>query len=62
MKRLITLAVKLQTILKDNRGQDLIEYALMQRKRRSPSCKFPHRSPGPDPSFLIVVPSQPIRD
>ncbi len=29
MKRLITLAVKLQTILKDNRGQDLIEYALM---------------------------------
>src|SRR5260370_609880 len=29
MKRLITLAVKLQTILKDNHGQDLIEYALM---------------------------------
>jgi pilus assembly protein Flp/PilA len=28
-KRLITLAVRLQTILKDNRGQDLIEYALM---------------------------------
>ena len=29
MKRLITLAVRLQTIVKDTRGQDLIEYALM---------------------------------
>jgi Flp pilus assembly pilin Flp len=28
-KRLITLAVRLQTILNDTRGQDLIEYALM---------------------------------
>jgi len=27
--RLIKLAVNLQQILKDNRGQDLIEYALM---------------------------------
>ena len=29
MKRLINLAVKLQTLVKDTRGQDLIEYALM---------------------------------
>ena len=29
MKRLITLAVKLQTLVKDTKGQDLIEYALM---------------------------------
>jgi pilus assembly protein Flp/PilA len=29
MKRLIKLAVRLQMIVKDTRGQDLIEYALM---------------------------------
>ena len=29
MKRLVKLAVQLQTIVKDTRGQDLIEYALM---------------------------------
>jgi pilus assembly protein Flp/PilA len=29
MKRLVKLAVKLQMIVKDTRGQDLIEYALM---------------------------------
>jgi len=29
MKRLINVAVKLQTLVKDTRGQDLIEYALM---------------------------------
>ena len=29
MKRLMTLAVKLQTLVKDTKGQDLIEYALM---------------------------------
>jgi len=29
MKRLVKLAVKLQMIAKDTRGQDLIEYALM---------------------------------
>jgi pilus assembly protein Flp/PilA len=29
MKRLLTLAVRLQSIVKDTRGQDLIEYALM---------------------------------
>ena len=29
MKRLLSLAVRLQTIVKDTRGQDLIEYALM---------------------------------
>ena len=29
MKRLMKLAVRLQTIVKDTRGQDLIEYALM---------------------------------
>ena len=29
MKRLMKLAVTLQTIVKDTRGQDLIEYALM---------------------------------
>ena len=29
MKRLVKLAVRLQTIVKDTRGQDLIEYALM---------------------------------
>ena len=29
MKRLVKLAVRLQAIVKDTRGQDLIEYALM---------------------------------
>jgi pilus assembly protein Flp/PilA len=29
MKRLVKLAVRLQMIVKDTRGQDLIEYALM---------------------------------
>ena len=29
MKRLMTLAVRLQTLVKDTKGQDLIEYALM---------------------------------
>jgi len=29
MKRLMTLAVKLQTLVKHTKGQDLIEYALM---------------------------------
>jgi len=29
MKRLVKLAVRLQTIVKDTRAQDLIEYALM---------------------------------
>ena len=29
MKRLMNLAVRLQTLVKDTRGQDLIEYALM---------------------------------
>ena len=29
MKQLVKLAVKLQMIVKDTRGQDLIEYALM---------------------------------
>ena len=30
MKRLVKLAVRLQMIVKDTRGQDLIEYALME--------------------------------
>jgi len=29
MKRLVKLAVRIQMIVKDTRGQDLIEYALM---------------------------------
>ena len=29
MKRLVRLAVRIQMIVKDTRGQDLIEYALM---------------------------------